>query len=342
MTINENKEFAVSDTLFCKGLAICMVLIHHLFYTTMDYGVITYQIALISQVGVSIFVFLSGFGLFRSYTNRGEAGIMKYYFLRLKKLYVPYWFVWVLFVPFTVIFFNRSFASVYGSNIMERLIENILGVHILFDFWGYNPTWWFVSLIIGLYVLSPVIFYIIEKQHIFAVIYSVLIFRMPPLFLTLYLFSFVLGAYVSSERIIENVANIMRSHFVLKLIVYISILFLLIWQRQFGIFKSMAPSDSSSIDAILSLLIIVICFEYFKQIKLLKILFTFTGKHAYNIFLIHTFFLTIYLGNFIYSFDYVPLIFIVLLIISLIASSALNWIITLSGINKGYNQKVCK
>jgi peptidoglycan/LPS O-acetylase OafA/YrhL len=334
----KEKKFTVLDTLFCKGMAISMVLIHHLFYQTLDYGRATYQIALMSKVSVAIFVFLSGFGLYKSYGKKGGAGIGGYYLVRLKCLYFPYWLIWLTFVPAGIIYFDRSLAAVYGSDIIIKLIQNILGLHMVFSFWGYNATWWFISLILGLYILSPLVFYLVNRLKLLSVIFAIVFLIIPDsfrlYFLTIYIFPFVLGAYVSRENIMEKTAYLMSNRMGLKLLAYLSMLTFLFWQRQYGMFKGADPAHPSSIDGILALLIIMICFEYLGKIGILRSAMVFTGRHAYNIFLFHTFIYYYYFEKFIYSFSYVPLIFCVLLGISLLISMALEWILRISGINK--------
>lgn len=51
------------DTAILKGLAICAMLVHHLFYELPAYGYVVWHCALLGKVCVAIFLFLSGFGL---------------------------------------------------------------------------------------------------------------------------------------------------------------------------------------------------------------------------------------------------------------------------------------
>jgi peptidoglycan/LPS O-acetylase OafA/YrhL len=320
----ENNEFTIPDTLFAKGLAISLVLFQHSFYLNPEYGMVTYQAALISKVGVALFVFLSGFGLYRSFKSKGDTGIVKYFFVRFKRLYIPYWSAWILFVPVGVLYFKISLASVYGPDVF------------FFGFLGYNPTWWFVSLILALYALSPAVFYLVDRLKLGFVAISALALAVPDTFflwfITIYFFPFVLGVYVSRERMIEKYAALMSSRIYLKLIMYISILLVLIWQRQSGIFKAIIPDAPTSIDGIISLLIAMLSYEYLGRIRHQRQFFIFLGKHAYNLFLIHTFFL-LYFMDFIYSFDYVPVVFCVLLGLSLAASSLMNVLMKKAGLD---------
>ncbi|WP_035280758.1 acyltransferase family protein, partial [Clostridium saccharoperbutylacetonicum] len=64
-----NKDFTVEHTNYCKGIAIILMVIHHLYWNSPGYGIyigqvtLSQRIAAIGKVCVSIFLLLSGFGL---------------------------------------------------------------------------------------------------------------------------------------------------------------------------------------------------------------------------------------------------------------------------------------
>ena len=61
--------------------------------------------------------------------------------------------MWVIFVLIGVLFFNRNFYDVYTSQVTLKLLLNLLGFQQYFGYYGYNPTWWFISAILALSVL---------------------------------------------------------------------------------------------------------------------------------------------------------------------------------------------
>lgn len=152
------------DTNVLKGFAILLVLFHHLWLVGDDLlqlgdGVITPLeeklrfICISGKISVAIFVFLSGYGLAKSYHDS-----IKFYFVhRFTKLYLNYWLIWLLFVPLGVFCFNRTFTDVFHDNIIPKVLVNLSGLTYCFGAWGYNPTWWFYSCIILLYILYPFI-----------------------------------------------------------------------------------------------------------------------------------------------------------------------------------------
>ena len=203
-------KLSLQDSIRLKGIALLLLLWHHLFYTgnsayTECYvaGVAVIQTTgLMAKVCVALFVFLSGYGL----TIQAQKFKLRYFdFMkkRLKKLMINYWVIWVLFVPIGFAFFGISFQEVYGDHAWLKLIINILGLQELFGFAGINPTWWFYSLIIVLYALFPLLFRCMStlKRSIILGIITAILVVLPHFTCTfaiqLYLVSFVLGIFIA-------------------------------------------------------------------------------------------------------------------------------------------------
>lgn len=157
-------NLTISDTNILKGIALLLLLLHHLFYVQTglyDDIPIYKNIYLVNELGkfgklcVAIFVFLSGYGLTIQAKQNKIQSLSKFYKKRFSKLYFNFWFIWIIFVPIGVIFFDRTFSSVYINHIWEKLVIDLLGLSCAFGFDGYNVTWWFYSCIIILYLLFP-------------------------------------------------------------------------------------------------------------------------------------------------------------------------------------------
>lgn len=154
------------DTATLKGVALLMLLIHHLFYIQngrFDDIAIYGNISLVNMTGqvckvcVALFVFLSGYGLSATYSKHRKIKFTAFFKKRFKKLFVNYWLIWILFVPIGVIFVGRTFEQVYGQEIISKFLLDFIGLIYLTGEYGYNPTWWFYSCIIILYLLFPFI-----------------------------------------------------------------------------------------------------------------------------------------------------------------------------------------
>ena len=68
---NNSLELSLNDTMLLKGVALLLLLAHHLFYQGIGYNdvhlygnhYLVKEIGIISKLCVAIFVFLSGYGL---------------------------------------------------------------------------------------------------------------------------------------------------------------------------------------------------------------------------------------------------------------------------------------
>lgn len=155
------------DTQILKGIAVLMLLFHHCLYTGEGYddfiinGVPFFKnVGIFCKICVAIFVFLSGYGLTKQ-ARINDAAIkpMRFYGKRYVKLMMNYWLIWLLFVPMGVLFWGRTFPSVYGNHYLIKGIIDFLGIYmaVFSSPNGYNATWWFYSCIIVLYLLYPFI-----------------------------------------------------------------------------------------------------------------------------------------------------------------------------------------
>ena len=143
-----NKEeniFVLSkqDTNVIKGIAIVAMLCHHV-YTCLPNWIEPYpefltQIGILGKVCVAMFLFCSGYGLSVQYEKvlKNTTSIadklhttIVFILKRFVKFYSAYWFVFLIFVPITVLFFDRPLSAAYGDhvNILKRLLFDILGL----------------------------------------------------------------------------------------------------------------------------------------------------------------------------------------------------------------------
>ena len=160
-----NYIISKNDSLILKGIGILLMLFHHLFYSpefSLFYNDFSIQIgyhsiSIVNQLGiyaklcVAIFVFASGYGLEISYLNK-QINVQTFFLHRFKKLYMNYWFIWLLFVPVGVFIFDRTLIDAYGNHCFFKMLLDFLGILNLTGNLGYNPTWWFYSCIILLYL----------------------------------------------------------------------------------------------------------------------------------------------------------------------------------------------
>lgn len=148
------------DTLMLKGVAICLMLWHHLFQGASDIGGWIWWWGRHGNICVALFLFLSGYGMSSQYGHRiADARFWPTacvcWMRRYWRLYWGYWPVFICALPIGVFVFHRGLAAAYG-------VEGIrTWICLLFDFFAfggyrsYNTTWWFYRLIVVFYALYP-------------------------------------------------------------------------------------------------------------------------------------------------------------------------------------------
>ena len=212
--ISKNWNLSLADTNALKGIALSFLLCHHLFYIQdgsyhdiLLFGKypLVQEFGIACKVCVAIFVFLSGYGLATKYSH-APLNIRSFYATRFIKLMMGYWFVWLLFVLIGILFFDRTPEAVYHDHIVWRFIADFFGLAYNFGFYGFNPTWWFMSCILLLYLMYPVLFKGCRKYWLLLLVMSVAITWLPLYVfnpIKYYLFTFLLGI-ISVQKDVFN------------------------------------------------------------------------------------------------------------------------------------------
>ena len=171
-------EISVNQSNHLKAIAIMMMLCLHLFnrdYKELFQPLIflgqqplTYYISLFCDACVPIFAFVSGYGLYYKYRS-DQSNYIKGNQSRLKKLYINYWIIILIFpVLLGVILSKENFS---GS--VVRFLLNWTAISP-----SYNGAWWFFTtyvlfvltsvvifaVLVGLCLASSYIIQFIEKQ----------------------------------------------------------------------------------------------------------------------------------------------------------------------------------
>jgi peptidoglycan/LPS O-acetylase OafA/YrhL len=123
-----------------KGLAMLLVILYH------AGGVLTWQNFLHGDVGVDLFVMLSGVGLALSSRVEAPGAFLK---RRLLRIYPAYWVVLTLFLLLNSHFLQHRHSAF-------DIVIHYLGIQAWFgDLYGLgiNDSFWFVTLIVSLYLV---------------------------------------------------------------------------------------------------------------------------------------------------------------------------------------------
>lgn len=296
------------DTNVMKGIAIIAMLCHHV-YTCLPswiepYPMFLTTLGVLGKICVAMFLFCSGYGLAVQYDktmvlssslkNKLRATII-FIIKRMVKFYSAYWFVFLIFVPITILFFNRPLSAAYGGNvnIWQGLLFDILGIN---GFHSYNITWWFNRLIIIFYFAFPILYALIKKTKWITLLvcfivmcfanklgsinyYSIMLWQLP----------FVLGiGWQIYQDKMGCLSKYLRKYSVWSTIGVIVVLILGVLQRLYNI----VPIGNIShvrFDGILTILILMVVIVIIRKLKYTYLILTFFGKHSINIYLIHTF-----------------------------------------------------
>lgn len=319
-----SNEVLISKTnsLVLKGGGILLMLVHHLFYSDSSRlrydDIIIHGHGLVNEIGifcklcVAVFVFVSGYGLATKY--REDIHIKQFYTSRFKKLYFNYWFIWLLFVPIGVFVFHRSFSEVYGNHVLIKAVLEFMGLLKLTGQLGYNPTWWFYSCIIVLYLIFPWLHkhferspYLIVTLSLFAPFIAFLPFVQP---YSNYLLPFLAGMLMARRP--EVFKNVGATECIMSLM-------MLCLMRNF------CGNVAFIVDTLICIGLAMMLYRL-RLPKWFEAVMANLGKHSMNIFLFHTFIFFYWFRDYIYITRNPLLIFLSLLISCWVISVVIEFV----------------
>lgn len=290
------------------------------------------------KVCVAIFLFLSGYGLYKSYLsfskktaiNNGVIRDINFVKNHLIKLMSSYWFIFIIFVPIGL-FFDRSFISCYDSNIIYYLAD-FLGLSYLF--FGFeatmNPTWWFMSIIIVYYLIFPLLMKIMNYSAEILVMISGVLFLLPIsnyAELGSWLLPFVFGMYISKYDLIQKLYQKLDSN--IKPIIF-CMLFLFVT----AVVRYSTFDGGTTIDAFFAIAVVLFSCYIISKIPVLNKILEELGKYSGLIFMFHTFIYNFYFKEFIYWFKYSIIIYIVMILLCYAIARFLTWVMETMRYNK--------
>lgn len=337
--MNTERNFSIKDTNVYKGIAILLVLGISLFCCA-DKSLYNYTLEICGRqalnyifdhlrIAVTIFIILSGYGLNesykRSYKECGEKRGFDFAFLRgrLSKLFINYWIVFVLSAGVGLALGWASVAGTWGG--IKSFIVDFFGVsYVVNDFWQtktLNSTWWFVSVMIVLYILFPLIKRMMRyNAYIPAAIGALFIIVSPYVSYTqvnsgfLYYFAaFSLGILFSEMQLLDRIKNNTFKHRWAAAVISV-----IITCAAFA-FNCYKPQWGNLPFALSFMFMVQIIFinARNKVAEFFKTVISFIGKHSFNIFALHAFYITIYGNLLIYKLKNPLLMYVLLLAVSL-------------------------
>ncbi|MBV5327319.1 MAG: acyltransferase family protein [Chlorobium sp.] len=307
-----NCVFSSEDTVKVKGVAILMMFAFHLFsfperlppdgyMSIIPHWPFTHTIEEVTGkfggLCVPIFIFLSGYGLTRSFKIKSVSALA---FLKKKfiNFYIVYWAVFFLFMMPPIALRSQILGEWSFSTVALTLLG--LGNWI-------NGEWWFVKLYIILLIIFIPCLYLLEKNKtILAVIVTILFWFLP---------IFVIGMTFSLYNIFEKLPDLFPPTPSPKETGFIFATIFLLHSKQSNLLM-----DATYIP------FFVFWASRISNEKINKILVV-LGRHSFVMWLSHSFFCYYFFKNFIYSPKISILIFMLLVGVSLCTSIIINSII---------------
>ena len=325
-------------SLSIKGIAIILMLVHHLFtwgqaeYISISAIILPNNLTVEGFFGVfgklcvTLYLFLSGYGFSSKYLKSNGNTVKVFESISTAwKVYRKYLITLAVFIPYGII------HEIYLAD-ATTLIENITAFNT-----SYNQECWFlfVYILIVLFILPVLVktqskigkkwiaigsLVIIVCGYIFRFIIarsSFVWFKDTRLFFNIYYFmlsqfAFVVGWLAKRYNFFERVGRY-KFHSI-GWIISMSVLIIL---------KVYCPGGML-IDTILTPFFVALCLKFVDLLKFGTNLLMILGKHSTYMWLTHTFFAFYYWDKFIYGFRYPVVILFVLVIVSLITSYVLE------------------
>lgn len=347
-------QFSKADTQKIKGIAIIFMFIHHCFLSPSRYsgkeidffpfseGMVN-TVALSMKICVSMFVFLSAYGMTLSFKRIDK----EYHFskeqvhLLVLKRYIKmmsgFMFVYLALQLYSFIMGLGWYTHVYGKGILSVLyaVIDMLGLAQIFHTPTFIATFWYMSLAQIIIFVLPVMLRIYKNFGgivLFAV--SVMFSMMFPVttadasqpntyaFFPVYVVCIAVGILAADRQIFTCMREynpfkkVPAAGKILKFLFYVIAILLLIYFRQ----KTRTTVLLPVWEAVIPLIIIAFCFEFIIHIPVLEAILNILGKYSMDMFLIHNFIRVAWYYDFTYSFRYAVLIVGVLLVVSLAVS----------------------
>ncbi|MCR2026822.1 acyltransferase family protein [Anaerotruncus colihominis] len=337
-------EFSKDVTNVCKGLAVALLLCHHAFTGSSEFlstivpdiiaGVnITASVGAFGKICVTIFLTLSGYGLYRKYSSdvRWEQAPRAFIYNSLIKLLVIYQFIYLLALPINVAL-GRSIMTIYGDKVpLVNAVVDFFGLSYLFQFLKLNPTMWYMSLAI----VSVLLFPFLKKQtDRYGVVPLVLFAWLAHALASdelirdfgAFLSGILIARYDLFERIrayrpfgmVKEKNALLGGGVTLKLLAMTVILAQMVQLRMLV----------SNVDYLIAPFLICWLYCYVAPLPGIRHVLAYLGRHSGNIFMTHSYFLLL-CPQLVYWNTAPVLIFATLLVLSLAASYLVIWLFRL-------------
>ena len=356
---NSRWAFTRQDTAIAKGVAVLLMLAHHLFgfpyriaegttyvsMFSMQGSPVEYVLGVFGGVCVTMFMVLSGYGTYLSLA-KAENPIS----VLLQKIWRVYKKVWGVFVVFIPLGFVLGAPNVSWD--LRNFLLNFFGARTT-----YNEEWWFLTAFLCLMVLSPAVMRFLQRKQsnvisdsIWIVLLAVFVRTVMPALIALpvfaefslslfweifqvtliYLPQFLIGCVVAKYDLFRLLRESIHHRIVLMAGSAAFMLLAFFLRADFG----------RDLGLVTTALLIFSSSTLLREIPFVNKAMISIGNKSTGIWLTHSFFCYYYFQRFIYAPRYSPLIFLLLLAVSYASTCALDWLWAFVG--KGWRKLLAK
>lgn len=336
------------DSLCLKGIAIIMLLLYHLFrkkYLYEDYNVnfspfteeFATSIIIIFKICVSIFAFITGYGLLTSIKGKklNRTEVTKWNITRLLKTMSGFYFIYIIVFIVTMVI-DKYPMQIYLSESTTAaplyMLIDFLGLSNLFETPTMLGAWWYMTAAIIFILLVPIIYTISKKVGYLPVIFVVIM--LPRVLGTGYpgginLYPFILcltfGMIFADYGLFEKISDFLDKKKIFYVLAFCVLAVIMAYYYLF--FNNVSKTEQWELEfAIFPVFVIVFCRYFIIRIPGIKQILAVFGKYSMNMYLIHNFMRHMYLKEFLFSFENFLLIFLVLFVLSFVMAVAIDLI----------------
>lgn len=338
-----SKVFDKGMSTVIKGIAVLMMLFHHLFRDGLEaherFDIIYFpfpeinmiNIATVFKICVGMFAFVSGYGLYLD-LKKSRPAISKWVLVREVKVLSSFWpvviCVWIFgqlvgHHPQDTYFTGGGYLYTGPVN----MLAEFFGCARLFGTPTLNSEWWYMSAAVIYVAMAPLI--VRNEDKVMPIL--ALIVALPRVLgigflggINAYpfIFVFLLGMICAKVHFFDRIAA--RRHRLLRILIeavlvligykfYRKIPISTFWEFQYGIYP---------------LIVIVFCVEILEMrcFRWLYDMLLFVGKHSANIYFVQYFVIFVYLTDFIYKRAHFLITYFLTFAVCLVLSLSLEYI----------------
>lgn len=339
------------DSLALKGIGILTMIFHHLYCSvsrfenyTINFSPFTQEqvvnLSLYFKLCVSIFAFITGFGLVKSIskTELNRKSVASWNINRLIKTMSGFWIIYIIAFITTMIIDRYPLEIYFKGSALKGLLFmliDFLGLANLFGTSTLCGTWWYMSAAI-IFILAVPLIYLLSKKIGYLPI-LVLIIALPRLMnvgypgtINTYTFMpiIVLGMMCSEYNVFENISKVINKNPIYYIAFVIFLLLIILASiRLLYVYKYDKAWDIQL--NIIPVFFIMLCRYTVLRIPGLNNILEFIGKHSMTMFLTHTFIRYNYFTDFIYMQKHFMISYILLFVMALILALVIDTFLTL-------------